>query len=203
MKIIYYFFCVTLLVFIGGVTSSCSSDAGDFFNEENSSVNLTNDSLDIITIDSLFSIGNEAFKNWKSSPCGVVTRSTVLTPITIHGYSSMSSSGSRRANPGSELALKLGIPNQTYVIESFTCYQDIIIQGLNSTVYFIAEDSPNCGIDPNNSSHIGYANSINGNSVRMVTKVHHIISDLSGISYNLYYPRNPNDLEWQYSLLTR
>ena len=47
-------------------------------------------------------------------------------------------------------------------------------------------------------SYIGYDNTQMADTIKMVTKVEHIISDLNGINYNLWYPRNLNDVEWNY-----
>ena len=67
--------------------------------------------------------------------------------------------------------------------------------------FFTQAPSPNCGMDPNNNTNIGYASSINGNNVTLATKLVYINSDLSGVSYNMWYTRSPSNLEWNYILI--
>jgi len=189
-------------MFLVGVTllSSCDNNIENDDLSTSSSMEMD----DIVSLDSLFSIGNEQFSSWKTGTEETIPsnlRRSSVTDITAYGYSSYTSSGTRKAIIGSDVANYLGIPNQVYVIETLTVYYNLTISGLGTTSYFVSVESPYCGIDPLNSSHIGYAYSPSGETITLATKVHHIISDLSGNSYDRYYPRNPSSLQWNYKLI--
>lgn len=176
--------------------ASCNSDEENLdFKKENAIIE------NAISSDSLFSIGNEKFATWSSnSNATAVTRSSI-TPFTVYGYSSYTSTGNRNVRITKDLADKMGIYRQIYIMETLTVYYDLTISGLNTTNYFAYADSPNCGIDPNNSSNIGYSHSQSGTNVKLATKLHHIISDLSGRPYDAWYPCKPAELQWNYSLI--
>lgn len=153
-----------------------------------------------ITIDSLLSMNEEG--EWYSSDIYsyLTTRSTV-TQFTVNGYTSYKSSGKVKAIFGKTFASKIGVYNQVYVVETLTVYYKMTVSGLGTVSFFSIMDSPNCGIDPNDSDHIGYTYSQDGTSVTMSTKLIHIISDLNGISYNKWYPCALANLQWNYQII--
>lgn len=187
-------FSLLLLTFIG----SCNNEESLYEKTSSSS----NDPVDdVITIDSLFAIENENFLSWNhEEELGSLTRTSV-TPITTYGYSSYTSSGNKKVLIGRDWANTLNIPNQIYILETLTVYQNLHISGLNSNIYFVYKDSPNCGVSPNNDSNIGYSYSQERENVILVTKIIHIISDYSGRSYDKWYPCYPNELQWNYMLI--
>ena len=157
-----------------------------------------------ISIDSLFAIDNEEVAKWSSNRNKIPqTRSSAsVTEMTVYGYDSQTTTGNRKTLISSDLATKMGIPRQIYIMETLTLYKNITINGLNSTVYFASDYSPNCGISPANQDSISYTSTMQGNTMKLATKLHHVISDMNGISYNRWYPREPNSLEWNYKLIT-
>lgn len=126
---------------------------------------------------------------------------TGLNEFTVYGYTTSTTTGNKKVIISQDLADNLGIARQIYVMETLTLKYIVTISGLGSTAFFTPRDSPNCGMDPNNSSVIGYSNSVNISNVVLATKVHHIISDLSGRSYDMWYPRKPADLQWSYGII--
>lgn len=156
---------------------------------------------DFISEDSLFKLGNLQYGEWmnpQSYSYGRPTRTSV-TPVTVSGYTSYTSTGNRTTILRSEIMDALGIPHKYYIVNIYTLEYKIVIPGLNSTSFFSAEDSPNCGMNPLDMSLIGYSSTQANDTIKMVTKVEHIISDLGGINYNLWYPRNMNNVEWNYT----
>lgn len=157
-----------------------------------------------ISIDSLFAIDNEEVSKWNSNKNKIPqTRSSAsVTEMTVYGYDSQTTTGNRKTLISSDLATKMGIPRQIYVMETLTLYKNITINGLGSTAYFSNAYSPNCGMSPDDQDSIGYTSSMQGNTMVLATKLHHVISDINGISYNRWYPLEPNLLEWKYTLVT-
>lgn len=159
------------------------------------------------SFDEMFSQDSQHFIGWESSSTTKnnepIALSSVNT-ITLNGYSSKMATQAQKTILGSTLCKLIGIANQIYVVEYVTAYQDITIQGLGTTTFFSTVDSPLCGMDPNNSDYRrGYSSSTpdaNG-GIRLATKCIHIISDLSGRSYNMWYPCKPEEVQWKYNLI--
>lgn len=185
------------IICLGLITlSSCDSeDSSLIVSTENLSV-----STDAISDDSLFNIGHEKFANWENGSEIITTRSSI-TPVTIYGYTSSTSTGNKKVIFNETVRKYLGLYNQVYIAETLTLYYKVTISGLNTTTYFTYAESPLCGMSPNDSNIIGYSYSQDGNTVTLATKVHHIICDLSGKQYNMWYPCKPEDLQWNYNLI--
>ena len=132
------------------------------------------------------------------------TRTSVNT-ITLHGYSSKTSSGNKKVYVQKNLATLMGISSQIYIMEYVTAYQDITITGLSKTSLYSPLDSPLCGVKPNGEGweDRGYVagSPTDEGKIRMTSMCVHIISDLSGRSYDLWYPCKPEKFEWQYTLV--
>lgn len=198
MKKIFYFLTLTFM----SVLVSCSNDSEIII--ENVSRDQTHD---YISIEELFQEDSVIFRGWESSSKESFTpktRSSVNT-ITLYGYTSLLSTGNRKVILGSQLAGLMGITNQIYIAENITAYQNIRIEGLNdNTSFFATVTSPLCGIDPNSTNfERGYSASSadpDGN-IRLASKCVHVISDLSGRSYDLWYPCRPSEFQWIYRLI--
>lgn len=200
MKIKNYF--PTALLFALGVIFMTSCNNEDNSLEMASSDIINSNEDDVISIDSLFNIGSEDFSAWENgNTVPPVTRSSSVTPITAYGYSSYTSSGIKKAFIGPDVAKALGIADQIYFGETLTVYYNLRVTGLGQNAFFSYAESPSCGMSPNNSSQIGYSYSQDGENVIMATKIYHIISDLSGRSYDRWYPRHPNELQWNYMFI--
>ena len=157
------------------------------------------DLRDAISWDEFISSNNTDFIEWDSSPS---LMRFVGNNITLYGYTSQVSSGNKKVILDQSVATALGIPRKIYIMELITVYYNLTIPGLSSgSCFFSPASSPNCGMDPNNNSHIGYASSIDGNNVTLATKLVYINSDLSGVYYNMWYTRSPSNLEWNYILI--
>lgn len=155
---------------------------------------------DFIPEDSLFKIGNLPYGEWMNYSNFFYNHKTrtSFTQETVYGYTSYTSTGNRTTILRSSVLDELGIPHKYYIVNIYTLEYKLVIPGLNATTYFSPQDSPNCGMKPSIISYIGYDNTQMADTIKMVTKVEHIISDLNGINYNLWYPRNLNDVEWNY-----
>lgn len=157
----------------------------------------------IISSDSLFAIGNEMFATWEHTGMNTSpTRSmSSVVPVTVYGYSSYTSTGNRKIALSSDLASKFNVITGVYIMETLTVQYNLTISGLGDNVYFSSADSPNCGINPLNSSNIGYAHTQVSETVTMTTKLQHLVSSISGIAYDRWYPCKPNELQWNYLLI--
>lgn len=154
---------------------------------------------DVISWDEFISSDSVDFTKWDSCPSSM---RYVGNNLTLYGYTSQVSSGNKKVILDQYIATALGIPRKIYIMELVTVYYNLTIPGLSSgSCFFTQAPSPNCGMDPNNNTNIGYASSINGNNVTLATKLVYINSDLSGVSYNMWYTRSPSNLEWNYILI--
>lgn len=195
-KVLIAIFVTSLLIITG-----CSNNDDYSFN----TVNQDEKTDDVITMDSLLSVGNESFATWSTGNMEWSTpqsyRRTSINYITAYGFSTYTSSGVMKALMDSHIATYLGVPRQVYFFETLTLYYNLTVSGLGSSCFFSYNNSPNCGIKPTNNSEIGYVFSQNGETVTMATKLIHIISDLSGVVYDMWYPRSPSSLEWNYIMI--
>lgn len=189
---LWVLFCAALM--------SCteSADMQEDLNSENS---------DFCSSDDLYFKGAYEFFGWLPSYERIepMSRSSV-NEITLNSYTSISSGGNQKVLVLKDLADVIGVSSQIYILEYVTAYQDITISGLGTTAFFSSVDSPLCGVVPNgkNWGEIGYSSSTpdaNGN-IRLASKCIHIISDLSGRNYDLWYPRRPENFQWIYNLVT-
>jgi len=159
-----------------------------------------------MTSDDLLTLNFEEFKGWDSSnEADLVSRASVNV-LTLRGCTSLQSGGNEKIFIRSDLANLIGISSQTYILEHITAYQYTIIPGLGPSLFFAPADSPLCGVDPsaNNWAVRGYTcSSPNANGeVTFTSKCLHIISDMSGRSYNIWYPCKPDDFLWNYNLVS-
>lgn len=193
-KFFYFLIITTCSVLVG-----CSSDS-DIISED------LNQDCNFSSFEELFRQDAKEFAGWKSSSQEspeLQTRASVNT-ITLTGYSSKTSGGNQKVLILSGLADLMGIMSQIYIMEYVTAYQDLRIEGLNETSFFNTVNSPLCGLDPNGTNYKrGYGCSSpdeNGN-IRLATKCIHVISDMSGRSYDMWYPCKPDELQRIYNLV--
>lgn len=148
-----------------------------------------------------------SYKSWERSPQSASTRG-VSTDYTVYGYTTTSSTGNKKVILGKELASRMGIYNQIYIMETVTAKYELTINGLNAReVIFSPINSPKCGLYPDyTSSELdlrGYSISQKGDNVTLATKMVHVISDMSGRSYDQWYPCKPAQLEWCYNVYVK
>lgn len=167
---------------------------------ENHTVSFVRKICGTISYDSLLIIGQSRFVEWESSPeYPTGDRGTESHTVTsFHDYTYI---GSYKVLIPQEMATILNIPTQYYVIDVFTFYYYLNIPGLGVTKYFVSDNSPNCGLNPVASNTIGYSSSVVGNNVTMASNGFLINSSLSGIVYNIWFPRNPALFQWNYKLV--
>lgn len=196
-KLLYY-----SVIAICSVFTSCSNESDFPLNELDE-----NQSSETYSFDSIFRQDAINYSNWTSSKSNDsskrTTRSSINT-ITLYSYTSKKSSGNKKYAFGNTLLNLMKLPNQIYIAEYVTVNQDISISGLGQTCFFASIESPLCGLNPNSQDYergyVADAADANGN-ITMTTKCIHVICDLSGRSYNKWYPCKPEDLQWQYNLI--
>ncbi len=198
MKTTIYFGAIALCLTL----ADCSNDS-DFITENPSQEQTCdfNSFEELFLQDATNFIGWESSSSQNSSP--QKTRSSVQT-ITLNGYSSKVSGGNKKVAISKKLANLMGIASQIYIMEYVTVYQDIKIEGLGLTSFFSTAESPLCGVDPNSTDYKrGYSSSSpdSEGNIRLASKCIHVISDISGRSYNKWYPCKPEDVQWKYNLV--
>lgn len=142
------------------------------------------------------------------SPQNSKTRTVYTSEVdtTVYGYTSQSSTGNGTYALSRNLKDLLGIPrNSFYICNFYTLKYSLTIDGLaNRTTKFSIIDSPKCGLYPDYTDEeydlCGYSYTQMGDNITLSTKVIHIISDQSGISYDIWHPRRPEELEWVFNL---
>lgn len=180
----------------GIALSSCSDDAEV----------IVTDIDDIsLTSDDLLEQDMSEFDGWTSSSDNTAASRSSVNTITLKGYSSKTSSGNQKVYILKDLANLIGISSQIYVVEYITAFQDFTISGLGTTSFFSTADSPLCGVDPNGKDWTirGYAASSptpNG-EIRLSSKCIHVICDMSGRTYDKWYPCRPEQFLWNYTLV--
>ncbi len=191
---------IVLFIALCSILASCSNDS-DVYSDGIDQ----NQACDVYSFDDVFRQDAKRFSGWNSSSqgtSGVETRSSVTT-ITLKGYTSKKYDKKDKYVLSKELASLMGIPRRIYIAENVTAYQTVIIKGLGSTAFFTSIDSPLCGLDPNGTNYKrGYVSSTPvGDTITLSTKFFHVISDLSGISYDRWYPCKPEEVQWNYNLV--
>ncbi len=134
-----------------------------------------------------------------------VSPTSSVTQITLTGYTSKEGKGptKRIYSKAWERALGIYMPGPV-ISEKIILRYKFTVEGLKDYKVFVSNaNSPECGVNPNNDdpSDIGYTLSTNGNNVELVTRVEHYISDISGIRVDKWYPRKPEQIKWNYSLV--
>ena len=190
--------CASLFIF-----ASCDN-SDNFVTESVFSEEMPAAEEDVMSFEEFLKIDSIDYSSWTRSTGSPKTRG-ISTDLTVHGYTSTSSTGNRKVLISKELASHMGIAKQIYVMETVTAYYNMTISGLSTNaVRFSNTDSPNCGLYPNYTDQDlddrGYSMSRKGDNVTMATKVVHIISDTSGRSYNQWFPCQPSQLEWIYNI---
>lgn len=190
---------ITIALLTNIAVTGCSNDGNDTVFEAGQKLQSTR----ILSTEELLNTAGEDFSFWQTSEDGTVSRASSTT-ITIYGYSSQNSGGNYKLLISSEIANALSISKTIYIAADVTCYMDIKIEGLGTSSFFSPVSSPLCGLMPNGPTHTrGYTNTTpdaDGN-IRFATNLIHIISDLSGRSYDMWYPCNPADIQWIYSIV--
>lgn len=192
-------FIISVVIF--ATFTSCS-------NESESIEKNRNPKYDFV-MDEFILQNSEDYVGWMSSlqKNSMPTTRASVDVITLNGYSSKSSGGTRKVILGKELATRMQISNQIYIMETVTMNINIHIDGYNVTSLFASADSPLCGLIPNATKEDlyrrGYVVSSpdsNGN-IRLSTRCVHVISDLSGTAYDMWYPCTPEEVQWRYNLI--
>ncbi len=163
--------------------------------------NSTSKSNDIIQLEIQSANDYNIYKTWNNSNSKLPQTRASITPYTLTGYTSYTTSKAKKVAITKELAKKLGIYQQIYLMDFYTVNYSKTIDGLGTKFFFTPAESPNCGLNPTNSSERGYSSNQSGNTITFVTKIYHIISDLSGIKYDLWYPCKPEEVVWCYNLI--
>lgn len=205
MKSIYYFVTFTLCLVMALV--SCSDDSDIISEKTNQEQTHDFESSEEILqrYATNFSEGESSSQESSRQTRSSIEKSSVNT-ITLYGYTSKKGGGNKKVLLGQELANAVGlIAGQIYVLEYVTVYQDIKIEGLGSTTFFSTADSPLCGIEPDRTDYKrGYNGSTPDSSgnIRMTTICIIVKSDLAGRTYNKWYPCKPEDVQWNYKLVS-
>lgn len=185
------------------IVASCSSD--------DSEINVSYESglgqPDVAIFSSLSDLDTIDYASFVRSPQQKnITRASLGTDIKVYGYTEKTSTPNKTYALGKEFKEMLGIPRNKFYICSFTTAKYVVnIKGLKDrTARFSIVDSPNCGLYPDATekeyNERGYSMSQNGDQVTLVTKVIHIIASQDGISYDIWFPKKAEDLEWIYNV---
>ena len=146
--------------------------------------------------------------SWEKSPLSGITRSSYDT-YSCYGYTGIVSTSSNfTVALNSTMAQWFNVSPGYYIANRIVYKYDITISGLaDNTKKFILENSPYCGLYPASTNinyyDRGYTASTLGDTATMTTMLLHLISSVSGISYDRWYPCSPDSIEWTYSILTK
>lgn len=181
--------------------TGCLSDNNELLSEVEQNNYLQ--SAKVLSTEEFLNMGMVDISLWQTSESGTVSRAS-STPITIYGCSSQISGGNYKYLIPSEIAKALGIAKAIYVAENVTCYTDIKIDGLGISKFFSPAPSPLCGLMPGGSNFArGYTNTIPDaeGKIKFATLLVHIICDMSGRNYDMWYPCNPANIQWNYAII--
>lgn len=211
MKKFCIFFATTLVV---SSFTGCSNDTNDLIPEKD----IILPTEKVFTAEELSSMRIEKFPTWQSANDSLnagtsysqhLSRARTIiaksAPIlTLYGCTSQSNGKNYKYILPSQIANSLHIAKDIYVVRDVTCYNYIKVDGENDV--FLAQKSPNCGLRPTNTTGDytrGYTSSTpdQDGKTQMTTKLLYIICDISGRSYNMWYPCSPEKLEWNYKIL--
>lgn len=200
------FFIAALMAAFTALTGCENSDESSV--EETLSKEDQDSMGEVITFEDWIESDTATYKSEERSPLFTKSRAT-NTDITVYGYTTKSSSGNKKVIISKNLASHFGIvyqaANPIYILERVTAKYELTIDGLSTKkVRFSSNDSPKCGLYPDYTDDdldsLGYTVTQKGNNVTMTTSLIHLVSDLSGRSYNRWYPCKPEELEWNYSI---
>ena len=192
MKKIFFTLICTIIVLLTGCENNTT---------EGLMSNSTSKSNDIISLEAQSAIDYNIYKTWENSNSKFPQTRASITPYTLTGYTSYSTSDVKKVRITKDFAKALGIYQQIYLMDFYTVNYNKTIDGLGTDIFFSPAESPNCGLNPTNSSERGYSSNQSGNSITFVTKIYHVISDLSGKTYDLWYPCKPEEVVWCYNLI--
>lgn len=194
---------MTAITILASLTfTGCSNDNDESTIELNQDKNVL--SNEVLSTEELLKTGTEDFTSWQTSEDALQTRAVSSTLFTIYGCSSQKGGGNYKYMIPTDISNVLGIPRAIYVVENVTCYTEIKIDGLGTTKFFSPASSPLCGIMPGGSNFTrGYTNTTPDSQGKIIfsTLLIHIISDMSGRNYDMWYPCNPTNIEWKYNLI--
>ncbi len=200
MKKVILFVAITAAL----TTFTSCDNSEEFGSEANLSENVQDLTGEAISFMNWIGDDSVSYKSWERSPLSARTRSN-STDFTVYGYTTTSSTGNIKAIISKELASRMGISRQTYVMEKVTAQYDLTINGLSTReVLFSPINSPKCGLYPDYTRDEidlrGYSILQKGDNVTLATTMVHIICDMSGRSYDQWYPCKPAQLEWCYNV---
>lgn len=187
-------FCLATLL---GIALSGCSDNADIIAANTDDTDFTSDDL--------LRQGVNEYAGWQSSSNYIESSRSSVNVITLQGYTSKESEGNQKVYILKDLANLMDISSKTYIVEYVTAYQNLRISGLGSRCYFATTDSPLCGTVPNSNSweKRGYLSSIPtaDGEISLTSKCIHVICDMSGITYDKWYPCKPEQFKWNYLLI--
>lgn len=202
MKVRKQITMVAVAILASLTITGCSSDNDESMLEfEQSKKVLSNE---VLSTEDFLKTGTEDFSSWQTSEDGVQTRAVSPTLFTIYGCTSQKGGGNYKYMIPAEISNSLGIARGIYVVENVTCYNEIKIDGLGTSKFFSPASSPLCGLMPGGSNFTrGYANTNPDSEGKIIfsTLLIHIICDMSGRSYDMWYPCKPANIEWNYNLV--
>lgn len=182
--------------------TGCSSDNDESMLElEQSKEVLSNE---VLSTEDFLKTGTGDFSSCQTSEDVVQTRAVSPTLFTIYGCTSQKGGGNYKYLIPAEIANALGIARGIYVAENVTCNTEIKIDGLGASKFFSPASSPLCGLMPGGSNFTrGYTNTNPDSEGKIIfsTLLVHIICDMSGRNYDMWYPCKPANIEWNYNLV--
>lgn len=199
------FLLFTAITAAFSILTSCDNSK-EFGSEANLSEEVQNLTEEAISFINWIGSDSISYESWERSPLTATTRGADID-LTVHGYTTTSSTGNQKVIIGKELASRMGISNQIYIMERITARYELTINGLSTKeVRFSPIDSPKCGLFPDyTSSELdlrGYSTSQKGDNVTLATVMVHVICDIAGRNYDKWYPCKPDQLEWCYNIYT-
>ena len=201
MKKVILFVAITAAL----TTFTSCDNSEEFGSEANLSENVQDLTGESISFMNWIGDDSVSYKSWERSPLSSARTRSNSTDFTVYGYNTTSSTGNRKVMIGKELASRMGIYNQMYIMEIVTAKYELTINGLSAReVIFSPINSPKCGLFPGYTDDEldlrGYSNTQKGDNVTLVTKMIHVISDMSGRYYDQWFPCKPAQHEWCYNV---
>lgn len=182
--------------------AGCSNDINEPMVELEHSKNLL--SKEVLSTEELLKTGVDDVSSYQTSEDVLQTRAVSLTHFTIYGCTSQKGGGNYKYLIPDEISNALRIAKGIYIAENVTCSTEIKIDGLGTSIVFSPATSPMCGLMPGGSNFArGYTctNPDSEGKVIFSTSLIHIICDISGRNYNMWYPCKPENIEWKYNLV--
>lgn len=198
---------IILLIIATLLVASCDNSSDYFSVNEKETESLK---IDTTSYYKILESNTIEYRNYKrSSVVPSLTRATATNggnDIIVYGYTKKSSTGYKTYALDKNLKSILGLyPNAFYICEYITATYELTIPGIsNRTVRFSDVDSPNCGLFPDCTKDEynlrGYSYTRKGDNITLVTKIIHVKCDQSGVNYDIWFPRKPEELQWIYNI---